>query len=68
MVSRIYTVPDVNCEHCVAAINKELGQIDGVKNVDVDLDTKKVTVESEATVPDERIRAGIDEAGFDIVE
>jgi copper chaperone len=66
MVERVYSVPGVNCEHCVNAINKELSQIEGIQKIDVDLQTKKVKVQASESVPDERIRAGIDEAGFDI--
>jgi copper chaperone len=68
MAERVYNVPDVSCDHCVSAITKELSQIDGVQNVQVDLQQKKVTVVSDDTVADERIREGIDEAGFDISE
>jgi copper chaperone len=68
MAERVYNVPDVSCDHCVSAITRELSQIDGVQNVQVDLQQKKVTVVSDETVADERIREGIDEAGFDIAE
>jgi copper chaperone len=68
MAERVYNVPDVSCDHCVSAITRELFQIDGVQNVQVDLQQKKVTVVSDETVADERIREGIDEAGFDIAE
>ncbi len=66
MTERTYTVPDVSCEHCVSAITKELTQISGVQNVNVDLETKKVTVVADESVEDQKIREGIDEAGFDI--
>lgn len=68
MAERVYSVPDVSCDHCVSAITRELAQIGGVQNVQVDLQQKKVTVVSDDTVADERIREGIDEAGFDIAE
>jgi copper chaperone len=68
MAERIYTVPDVSCEHCVSAITRELTQIEGVQNVHVDLNTKKVTVEASEAVAEQQIRDGIDEAGFDIAE
>ncbi|TVR71418.1 MAG: copper chaperone [Sphaerobacteraceae bacterium] len=66
MTERTYTVPDVSCEHCVSAITKELTQINGVQVVNVDLETKKVTVVADDSVADQQIREGIDEAGFDI--
>ena len=66
MVEHVYQVPDVSCEHCVKAIQQELLQIDGVKDVDVNLDNKRVTVQAEPTVSDEQLREGIEEAGYDI--
>ncbi len=66
MSVHVYRVPDVSCEHCIAAITGELTKIDGVEKVDVNLDTKLVTVESVEGVSDATLRAGIDEAGYDI--
>jgi copper chaperone len=65
---RVYSVPDVSCEHCVSAITGELTQIDGVEDVKVDLESKTVTVTASESVAEDRIREGIDEAGFDIAE
>ncbi|CAN5502843.1 hypothetical protein BH23CHL2_BH23CHL2_23790 [soil metagenome] len=66
MTKRTYHVPEIHCDHCVAAINRELGQIDGIAEIDVDLDTKTVTVEVDEDVTDAEITAGLYEAGFDI--
>ncbi len=68
MVERTYSVPDVSCEHCVSSITNELTRINGVEKVDVDLERKLVTVASSDEVPEQKIREGIDEAGFDIAE
>ncbi|GBD16344.1 Copper chaperone CopZ [bacterium HR26] len=66
MVQRVYRVPDVSCQHCVRAITSELEKIPGVQSVRVDLDTKLVTVAADESVSDEQIRAGIEEAGYEI--
>ncbi len=66
MAVHVYRVPDVSCEHCVKAITDELGKIDGVSKVDVNLSSKLVTVEADERVPDSALRSGIDEAGYDI--
>lgn len=60
-----YKVPAVHCEHCEAAIAREVGAVEGVESVDVDLETKLVTVRGE-NLDDERLRAAIDEAGYDV--
>lgn len=60
-----YSVPDMSCGHCRAAITGEVQGIAGVSDVDVDLDTKRVTVAG-ADLDDAAIRAAIGEAGYDV--
>lgn len=66
MTKRTYNVPEVHCDHCIAAINRELGQIDGVEDIQVDLETKIVTLQASDSVSEERIVEGLYEAGFDV--
>ena len=60
-----YSVPGVSCEHCQAAIAGEVGKLAGVTGVDVDLETKLVSVRGES-LDDAGIRAAIDDAGYDV--
>ena len=60
-----YEVPGVHCAHCQAAIKQEVGGVEGVDQVEVDLDTKKVTISGSA-LDDARLRDAIDEAGYDV--
>jgi len=66
MVQRVFQVPDATCQHCVKAITGELAKIPGVRSVDVDLERKLVTVTVEGAVPNEQIRAAIEEAGYEV--
>ena len=59
------SVPGMTCGHCEAAVKSEVGALDGVADVAVDLDSKDVTVSGTALDRD-RIVAAIDEAGFDV--
>ena len=61
-----YTVPDVSCEHCVSAITAEVAAVSGVREVDVDLSAKRVTVTGDP-LDDAAIRGAIDEAGYAVV-
>lgn len=61
-----YSVPGMSCGHCVNAITSEVSQVAGVDNVEIDLETKIVTVHGDAD--DGAVRAAIDEAGYEIVE
>ncbi len=60
----IYRVPAMHCGHCKAAVSEEVRAVPGVESVDVDLDTKLVTVRG-AGFDDAAIRAAIDEAGYE---
>lgn len=66
MTTRVYSVPTISCGHCKAAIEGEVGKLSDVATVEVDVATKTVRVEGEAT--DEAIRAAIDEAGYDVAD
>lgn len=63
--STTYSVPGVSCGHCRAAITTEVSKVAGVSEVDVDLDSKRVTVTGEA-FEDSAVREAIDEAGYDV--
>jgi copper chaperone len=59
----IYTVPEMSCGHCEAAVSSELRGVPGVEAVDVDLHAKLVTVGG-ANLDDAALRAAIEEAGY----
>jgi copper chaperone CopZ len=59
-----YTVPAIHCAHCKAAVSEEVGAVAGVESVDVDLDTKLVTIHG-AGLDDAALRAAIEEAGYE---
>ncbi len=58
-----YNVPDISCQHCIDAITKEVSPLEGVTNLQVDVEAKIVTV---VGGDDAAIVAAIDEAGFDV--
>lgn len=58
-----YSVPGMSCGHCRAAVTEEVAQVEGVDQVEVDLETKRVTV-SGADLDDAKLRAAIDAAGY----
>jgi copper ion binding protein len=64
MQTLTYSVPGVSCEHCRTAISGEVGRVDGVSAVEVDLERKVVTVTG-AGLDDAAVRDAIDEAGYD---
>jgi copper chaperone len=61
-----YTVTGMTCGHCVRSVTEEVGRIEGVTRVDVDLASGRVTVESEGPVDDTAFAAAVDEAGYEV--
>lgn len=61
---RTYLVEGMSCGHCKAAVTEELEQVSGVAAVQVDLDTRLVTVSGDG-VSDTDVRAAIEEAGYE---
>ena len=57
-----YSVPDVSCEHCRAAIVDQVSGVENVDAVEVDLDAKMVTVSG--AVDDTTVITAIREAGY----
>lgn len=66
MVTTRYAVKGMSCEHCVSAISTEVGGIDGVTAVEVDLAMGSVTVTSAAALDDAAVREAVDEAGYEM--
>ncbi|MFC5996285.1 heavy-metal-associated domain-containing protein [Pseudonocardia hispaniensis] len=66
MSTRTYTVTGMTCGHCVASVTEELSEIDGVTDVAVDLPTGAVTVTSDLPVDETRVRAAVEEAGYQL--
>lgn len=59
-------VKGMSCQHCVRAVTKALSEIEGVKNVSVDLGAGEAVFEETKPVDVEVLRACIKEAGFEL--
>ncbi|MEU8424233.1 copper ion binding protein [Micromonospora sp. NPDC048835] len=68
MVNTTYQVQGMTCGHCVSAVSAEVGAIEGVRDVQVDLAAGRVTVSSEQPLDTAVVRAAVDEAGYDLVD
>ena len=65
--TKTYSVPGMHCGHCKASVTEELQAVPGVEQVDVDLDTKLVTVSGEG-LQEASLRGAIEEAGYEAEE
>lgn len=59
-----YGVDGMTCEHCVASVTEEVGELAGVHGVSVDLASGEVTVTSTAPLAREDVAAAVTEAGY----
>jgi copper chaperone len=57
-------VEDMSCQHCVAAVTNAIREHDAVAQVQVDLATGRVTVNSALLV--DALKAAIEEAGYTV--
>jgi copper ion binding protein len=63
MSTTTYQVTGMTCGHCVQAVTTEVSAIDGVTEVQVDLESGRVEVTGE-DVTEDAVRAAVDEAGY----
>ena len=59
-----FSIPNISCGHCVKAIQKELGEMDGVDDVVGDPGSKEITVSWDAPATEEKIKATLKEINY----
>jgi copper chaperone len=64
MQTKTFKVPNISCGHCVHTVQSELGELEGVKRVVADENSKLVTVEWEAPQTWENIKALLEEINY----
>lgn len=66
MATTTYVVGGITCGHCKNAIEGEVSALEGVSAVNVDIESKRVTVTGDAS--DDAMRAAIVEAGYEDIQ
>jgi copper chaperone len=64
MITSSYAVTGMSCAHCAASVTEELGELDGVTDVAVDVPAGAVTVTSEKPLDEAAVRAAVETAGY----
>ena len=67
MATASFTATGMTCQHCVASVTREVSELAHVTSVSIDLPSGTVTVESDASIPQDEIIAAIDKAGYPAV-
>ena len=64
----VVTAPEIVCGGCAGSIKKALGSIRGVSEVEVDVATKRVTVDHDENVSQAIIVDALDSAGYSVAQ
>ena len=60
-------VKGMSCQHCVMSVKKALGQLDGIQDVEIDLQKGEVRFENKRALEPDRIVKAIEGAGYQVV-
>jgi copper chaperone len=66
--STVITVSGMTCEHCVAAVEKEIGSLPGVARVEVGLDTGTVRIAGDPLPGISALRDAVIAAGYEMAD
>ncbi len=64
MEEKTVNIPTISCGHCVMTIERQVGELEGVKSVDADANTKKVTIKWDPPTTWEKISGTLKEVGY----
>jgi len=59
-----YTIPNISCNHCVHTIKTEVSELDGVKSVDANAQTRQTTIVFDQPATEEEIIALLKEINY----
>jgi len=63
-----FIVPNISCENCAATIKNAMRRLGGVVDVDIDVDTKTVSIDHHEITSREEIINSIRHAGYRVQE
>jgi copper chaperone CopZ len=67
MIRTQYEVAGMTCGHCASSVREELGELPGVRLVDVDVPTGAVQVGSDTALDPGRVAEAVRTAGYQLV-
>lgn len=65
-MKKIIYIEGMMCEHCKNRVENALLDFEGVKDVNVDLDTKKAEVELSKEISNEALKELIEDLGYEV--
>ncbi|MFI5593227.1 heavy-metal-associated domain-containing protein [Amycolatopsis sp. NPDC051758] len=67
MIQTQYQVTGMTCGHCASSVREELGELPGVRQIDVDVPTGAVQVGSDTALDPAQVAEAIRTAGYQLV-
>lgn len=65
-MKKIIKINGMSCNHCKMSIEQALKNIEGIENVEVNLEDKQAIIETSKEIKNETIIDVIDEIGFEV--
>ena len=62
-----FTVPEISCDHCKSTIIDTLSTVDDIELVEVNIETKDVTLKSSEEIDLDLVKSLLDEQGYTVV-
>ena len=59
-----YSIPNISCNHCVHTIKNELSDLEGVRSVEAQADSRQATITFEPPATEEQIKALLAEINY----
>jgi copper chaperone CopZ len=66
MTTVTYSIPAIHCHHCTHTIEMEVSELEGVKAVKADMDSRQVQVSFEPPATEDRIKALLAEINYPV--
>jgi copper ion binding protein len=64
MEKKTFSIPNISCGHCVMSIKNELSELEGVKSVEGNPETKSIAVEYDAPITEDKIKETLKEINY----
>ena len=62
-----FNVPEISCDHCKSTIIDTLSTLDDIELVEVNIETKDVTLKSSEEIDLDLVKSLLDEQGYTVV-
>ncbi|MGW5918410.1 heavy-metal-associated domain-containing protein [Nocardia fluminea] len=63
-----YVVSGMSCGSCVGKVKNEIGKLDGISGVDIELATGRMTVIGAGAIDDALIQDTVENLGYELVQ